>query len=249
MNAFISKCIEANKEIYDYINLNLKPEDFLYHGDVGEGGDKSLNIDLITESIFIKHLSSFGNIYSEESGLIRTKNKNQTNIRIVIDPLDGSDNFLSNLPYYGTAVSFEIDNFVKIGIVCNLVSGLMYIRNEDRKLYIYNFDGEIISDSEYKNVNPKIGIFERSYSYPSICETLSTNRLKYRSPGAVALSLAWARHYNFVLFFGNLREFDLNAALYICSDLHVHQSHNFILVSGNKEIFDILKNLLKNIRL
>ncbi len=79
MFAFITSCIKANKEIYDYINHNLKSEDFVYHSEIGEGGDKSLNIDLYAESVFEKYLSCFGNIYSEESGFIKTTNENQKN--------------------------------------------------------------------------------------------------------------------------------------------------------------------------
>jgi len=110
MFAFIEECIKANKEISNYLTQKLKPEDFFYQESFGEGGDKSLNMDLVAESIFVKYLSSFGNIYSEESGLIKTKN--YENHTIVIDPLDGSDNFLSNLPYYGTSVSLELNQWL-----------------------------------------------------------------------------------------------------------------------------------------
>jgi len=122
MFAFITSCIKANKEIYDYVNHKLKSEDFVYHSEIGEGGDKSLNIDLYAESVFEKHLSCFGNIYSEESGFIKTTNENQKNNTIVIDPLDGSDNFMSSLPYYGTSVAFETQGDVKVGVVCNLIN-------------------------------------------------------------------------------------------------------------------------------
>ena len=247
MNAFITSCIKANKEIYNYINQNLKTEDFFYQGDIGEGGDKSLNIDLYAESIFIKHLSSFGNIYSEESGFIPTTNKNQKNNRIVIDPLDGSDNFLSRLPYYGTAVALECNGSVNIGIVCNLINGLIYIRDENNILMICDLEGNIVDDMPLEHIEPKIGIFERSHAFPELCKLLFEKKLKYRSPGAVALSMACARYYNFVLFYGSFREFDLKAALYICNDLHIYEGKNFVLISKNKIVFFQLKKLLNNI--
>ena len=249
MFAFISSCIKANKEIYLYINQNLKPEDFFYHGEIGAGGDKTLNIDLEAESVFIKHLSCFGNIYSEESGLIKSKNKNHKNNKIIIDPLDGSDNFLSNLPYYGTAVAYEFDGKVSVGVVCNLVNGLITVRDENNILYTYDLDGNIVNNEILSHGKSKLGIFERSYAYPVICQKLYEEKLKYRSSGAVALSLSWARYYDFVLFCGNIREFDIKAALYICNDLHIYQTKKILLVSKNKDIFCKLKNLLNNNRL
>mgnify|MGYP000403189767 CR=1 FL=1 len=247
MFAFIEECIKANKEISNYLTQKLKPEDFFYQESFGEGGDKSLNMDLVAESIFVKYLSSFGNIYSEESGLIKTKN--YENHTIVIDPLDGSDNFLSNLPYYGTSVSLELDGKVIIGIVCNLINGLIIIRDEHSSLKKYDLDANLINDEIINHGESKIGIFERAYSYPKICQKLYDEKLKFRSPGAVALSLSCARYYNFVLFCGNIREFDVKAALYICNDLYIHQTKEILLVSKKKEIFCKLKNLLNNNRL
>jgi len=249
MKAFIQECIKANKEIYEYINHKLKPEDLCYEGSRGEGGDKSLNIDLYAESIFVKYLSCFGNIYSEESGFIETANENQKNFTITIDPLDGSDNFVSSLPYYGTAVALESEKEMQIGVVCNLVNGHVYTKNEKHTLQTYDLNENAIDDKTLETAVPKIGLFERSYSYPELCSQLTSSKLKYRSPGAVALSLACAKFYNFVLFRGNIREFDIKASLYICNDLYVYRTKEVLLVAKNKEIFSQLKNLLNNNRL
>jgi len=249
MKAFIIECIKANKEIYEYINHKLKPDDFCYEGSRGAGGDRSLNIDLYAESVFVKYLSSFGNIYSEESGYIKTSNENQKNYTIVIDPLDGSDNFVSSLPYYGTAVALELDSKMKVGVVCNLVNGFVYTKNEKNILKTFDLNANIIDDRVLESGKAKIGLFERSYAYPELCSQLSSLKLKYRSPGAVALSLACAKYYNFVLFCGNIREFDIKASLYICSDLYVYQTKDVLLVAKNKDIFTQLKNLLNNNRL
>ena len=95
----------------------------------------------------------------------------------------------------------------------------------------------------------KIGIFERAYRYPKVCNDLYEKNMKYRSPGAVAISLAFAKNYNFVLFGGDMRSFDIEAALYINNDLHTYKNSNFLLLSKNIKIFDKLKKLLKNNRL
>ena len=103
--SFIKAVILANKEICTYIDEKITLNDYEYTNINGFGGDNSLKIDLIFEEIFIKHLLEFGNIYSEECGFIDNSKKTT----IIIDPLDGSNNFYSNLPYYGTSVALKID--------------------------------------------------------------------------------------------------------------------------------------------
>src|SRR5574344_1048421 len=98
-----NKIIEANIEIMDYLENSLKKEDFVYTNKIGFGGDNALKIDLILEDIFIKKLSDFGNIFSEECGFLDFKKE----FTFIIDPLDGSNNFFSNIPYFGTSIAIK----------------------------------------------------------------------------------------------------------------------------------------------
>lgn len=239
---FIEAVILANSEIYNYINTNLSFKDFQYSNTIGFGGDNSLNIDLIAENIFIKHLEKFGNIYSEECGLL-TSNKEYT---IVIDPIDGSNNFQSFLPYYGTAVALKKGEDVVAGFVTNLVSSIITYRIFDEDVKYFN----IKENKEFMPLNfskSKIAIFERAYKYPNICKKLEENSIKFRILGAVALSLCDAKNYDFVLFFGDNREFDIAASLYIVKDFFVYKTSNCVLVSKNKEKFVQVKEIIKEI--
>ncbi len=242
-NSFTKAVIEANKELYEYINTHMTSFDLEETNTIGYGGDKTLNIDIIAEKIFIKYLSSFGDIFSEEIGLISSK----SNIKIIIDPLDGSHNFQSQLPYYGTSVALQIDEVTKAGYVANLSNGtIIYKANETAK-HIY-----LINEKEVKTYNikePSIGIFERAYAYPEICEELKEKRIKFRSPGAAALSLAYAKNLNFVLFAGKIREFDIAASLYINDNLFIHQDDEFLIVTKKESFFLLIKEIIKNNRL
>ncbi len=239
--SFIEAVIAANKELYTYINTKLCFTDLKASNTIGYGGDKTLNIDLIAENIFIKYLQKFGTIYSEECGKI---DNNNDNFLIIIDPIDGSDNLASSLAYYGTSVALRLNNITVAGFVCNLATSILTFKA---------FDDEIINFSLSKALNVKIpinqnsaiGIFERSYAYPLICQEFYENKIKYRSPGAVALSLSNANNYNFVLIIANIREFDVTAALHISSDLFTHQTDKFLLISKNKRIFSLIKEILK----
>lgn len=239
-NNFIKAVLSSNKELYTYIHTNLNSNDLSYSNTIGYGGDNSLNIDLYAEKLFIKDLKAFGNIYSEECGFIDT----YSDFDIIIDPIDGSDNFMSGLPYYGTSIALKYKDEIIAGFVYNLATDIMIYKA---------FNSEVISlklldfsslDSDIKRVS-KIGIFERAYAYPKICQKLYENKIKYRSPGAVALSLSNAKNYDFVLFCGDIREFDIAAALYISSDLFIYKTHKNLLISKNKLKFELIKEFIK----
>ena len=241
-NSFIEAVILANKELYSYINKNLSLNDYIYTNITGFGGDNSLKIDLVAENIFIKYLEKFGNIYSEECGFLDT----QKEFTIIIDPLDGSNNFYSNLPYYGTSVALQKNGVTIAGFVTNLVSSVIKYRA---------FDGEIKHFSLIKNeeivpidiIKTKISVFERAYEYPFICQKLSENSIKFRSLGAVALSLCDAPNYDFVLYCGKIREFDIVASLYICKNLFIYKTKKALLISQDKLKFALIKEIINEV--
>lgn len=238
--AFIKAVISANKELYEYINTNLTLKDYEYSNTRGFGGDNSLKIDLIAENIFIKHLEEFGNIYSEECGLL-TSDKEFT---IVIDPIDGSNNFYSNLPYYGSSVALQKDGLTLAGFVTNLVNSILTYRafgSEVKQISLDNLEKKEIVKIE----KTKISIFERAYEYPKICEKLNEYNIKFRSLGAVALSLCDAKNYDFVLYLGNIRHFDVLAALYICEELYIYKTDSKLLITKNKEKLSLIKEIIK----
>ena len=230
---FNKNCLKANEEIKYHIDNNLSKKDFLKTTIIGEGGDIIHNIDLIAENIFVKYLLQFGDIYSEEAGLIKSNLDNS--VLIVIDPLDGSANFLAGLPYYGTSVALKFNNKVELGIVYNLTNGESFIKSKINNSL----------NSSHLVLNSNLAIFERAYSSIEICKKLHKNNIKWRSPGAVALSFANAINYDFVLFAGKKREFDFEAVLYICEDLNVYENNNFVLVSKNITIFNMIKEIIK----
>ena len=238
--SFIEAVILSNKELHTYINKNLSLNDYEYTNKTGFGGDNSLKIDLIAENIFIKNLEKFGNIYSEECGLLN-KNKEFT---IVIDPLDGSNNFYSNLPYYGTSVALQKDGITIAGFVTNLVTAVVTYRafaDEVKQISLIDFNDVFLIE----NHKTKISIFERAYEYPLLCKKLFDNKIKFRSLGAVALSLCDAKKYDFVLYGGKIREFDIAAALYICNDLYIYQSDKFLLITKKYDKFELIKEFIK----
>jgi myo-inositol-1(or 4)-monophosphatase len=231
---FIKKTLQANKKIKKYIKNNLSQNDYKDTHSIGAGGDKTKQIDTIAENIFISYLSPFCDIFSEESGMIKSKKSLIQDSLIIIDPLDGSDNFLSDLPYYGTSVSLRVNNTPTIGIVYNLI--------DDKYIYRTPYETNFTKNHFLQS---NIGVFERAYTRPDVVKKLYDSNLKFRSPGATALSLANAHNFTFFLLAGKKRDFDIDAGLFICKDLHIYQNKDFLLVSKNIVIFENIKEIIK----
>ncbi len=230
---FIEAALVANEKIYTFLqDGSLKKEHYLSY-DVGVGGDRSCGIDLMAEAIFVEHLLAFGEIHSEESGVIKSP---KTGAKIVIDPIDGSDNILSKLPYYGTSIAYFEGEKCTIGIIANLANGDVFVKDKNgfRRGKLFSRDFVKVVPNDFS----KVGIFERSYCSHIVHDALRKERIKYRSTGAFALSLAYAYDVSFVIYEGKMRTYDIEAGLFMCSELYTFCKENIFLVSKDKETFD-----------
>jgi myo-inositol-1(or 4)-monophosphatase len=236
---FVELTFKACKEIVASLN-EADPVELFKEFDVGFGGDISIGADLIAERIFVKYLSSYGQIVSEESGII-----GEGELKVIIDPLDGSDNFKSQFPYYGASVALVSEDETLCAVVCNFANGDFFYRCDDGVTCknIYNPD---INAPVLLRQNSAVGLFEKAYHNPNIVNFLKTNNLKFRSPGAVALSLAYAHYVKYVLFFGTMRDYDIVAGIHICKELYRYQDENCIIISKDKETFETLYKLVIN---
>ncbi|WP_394959214.1 inositol monophosphatase family protein [uncultured Helicobacter sp.] len=243
---FLTRCIEAAREI---IALLDSGDSALYVKHTqGAGGDVSIGADLECQRIFAKHLLPLAHIDSEESGFIPSPHS--TDDIIILDPLDGSDNFLSHIPYYGASVALcNRDRICKEAVVIHFCTQRLIARSGDRifALSLGDFHRDSISLDSHTFTcanTPKCGIFEKAYSNPHIASLFFANGLKFRSLGASALSIALAHKVSFMLFAGSIREYDSKAGLFLCEGLHINHSRDFLLISKDKQIFDTIMQLL-----
>jgi len=205
---------------------------------IGEGGDISMKADLLSEAIFVKHLSPFGRIYSEESGYI-----GDGDATIYLDPLDGSDNFAAGIPYYGVSVCLADGEKAQRSFVCNFANGDVFYK-KDEKLLTTNLSKNSEATECKNNKNTNLAIFEKAYANPKIAERLFFGGIKFRSPGALALSLSYAKSLSFVLFIGKLRVFDIIAGLHFLQDAYIYNKNGVLLASYNKNIFEEILTLV-----
>jgi len=208
----------------------------------GAGGDISMGADLLAESIFIQCLKPFGSIDSEESGFVA----GHGDLIFCLDPLDGSENFFSGFPYYGTSLAAQTqDGTTVLAIIANFATSDVILKNPTHT--IHGKIGEPLS--RFKPLLPQknrvgMGIFEQSYKHPKLVECLREANLKFRSPGALALSLSHAHHIDFVLFGGKARAYDIQAGLYLCGDFHTIVRDDFLLISRDIELFEQIHRFL-----
>jgi myo-inositol-1(or 4)-monophosphatase len=242
MTDFTKACIKANEEIYSALKDGFDTSWF-EKTDVGAGGDISSNLDLMAESIFVKYLSTFGHIESEESGII-----GEGIDKIIIDPIDGSSNALSLFPYYGTSVAkVNEDGILDAAIVCNLANGDIFFKTTAKGV----LQGKLFSDnyhSPYTVPHAEIGLFEKAYAHPELVAVLDEEKLKFRAPGAIAVSLAYARSVNYVLYVGEFRIYDFAAGLALCEGLEVIVEEDYVIVSKEKTIAHKIESLIKELK-
>ncbi len=236
---FLRASIQANEEIFHKLKVGYDESDFI-EGAIGAGGDRSSGLDLYAESVFVKYLGRFGRIESEESGVIGEGDET-----IIIDPIDGSSNALSLFPYYGTSVAkINSDGILDRAVVCNLVNGDIFLKEGGASL----LQGRLDSDEFREAIvapHPQIGLFEKAYEHPQIVALLGEARLKFRAPGAVALSLAYARTVNYMLFVGSYRIYDFAAGLALCEDLEVVVEEDYVIVSKEKRVLQEIEDIVK----
>ena len=101
-------------------------------------GDLVSSADKRTEKIIIEELQKahpeYG-IITEESGII---NKANTKNRWIIDPIDGTMNFLNGIPQFAISVGYEEDNEIKCGVIFNPIMNEMFCAEKGNGAYLNN---------------------------------------------------------------------------------------------------------------
>jgi len=227
----------ACQEVYELLNQPLCDED-IQADCKGAGGDMSMLIDVKAEKIFFEYFSPFACIYSEEYGLF-----GENDYKVVLDPIDGSDNFVTHFPYYGASMALQFKGKTIAGLVTNLATGDIFYKLGEEPACKTSLHHENNVRLEV-NKHAKVGIFEKSALFTKIIDKLIENKLKFRSPGAVALSLVYAFDAKYMIFLGSKRSFDLEAGLFITKDLYRYESDDVIIISQNEATLARLKAIV-----
>ncbi len=133
LNLMIKACEKASKVIIrDFGELeNLQ---------VSKKGPKDFvtKTDKRVEKILIEELSKTKKNYSfitEETGKILNKNRD---VFWVIDPIDGTINFLHGIPHFAISLALQIENEIKSGIIYDPIKNEIFYAEKDNGSYINN---------------------------------------------------------------------------------------------------------------
>jgi myo-inositol-1(or 4)-monophosphatase len=101
-------------------------------------GDFVTSADKRTEKTIIEELQKahpeYG-IITEESGLINKSNKKN---RWIIDPIDGTMNFLNGIPHFAISIGYEEDGEIKCGVIFDPIKNETFCAEKGNGAYLNN---------------------------------------------------------------------------------------------------------------
>tara|TARA_B100000700_G_scaffold174429_1_gene192606 strand:- start:421 stop:1224 length:804 start_codon:yes stop_codon:yes gene_type:complete len=242
-----------------------------YFGNINSINQKSTSIDLVTnadlesEKLIINSIQTkFPNhtIVTEESHL---KEKN-SDFRWIIDPLDGTTNFVHNLPIFAVSIGLQYKDETVLGVVYNPTVDKMFYASKNKGAYLNDKRITVSSSNTLSKSlivtgfpylhdnkwNASFSIFKDFYS-----KTQGVRRL-----GAAALDLCFVAMGRFEVFYEfNLKPWDICAGSIIAEEAgakvtdwdnssypmsgeriiasngHVHDEALEVLKTNNSELF------------
>ena len=143
-NLMHKACMKASKIlIRDFGEIEKLQVSEKSPGDFVTASDKRVEKVLIGE--LEKSEYSF---LTEETGLIEGKYKDK---RWVIDPIDGTFNFLNGLPHFAISLAYEENGEIVSGIIYDPIKNEMFGAHKGSGAYLNNTRIRVSNKSEFKN--------------------------------------------------------------------------------------------------
>ena len=142
-NLMYRACIKASKIlIRDFGEVEKLQVSEKGPGDFVTAADKRV------EKTLIKELSnSEYSILTEEQGEIEGKNKEK---RWIIDPIDGTTNFLNGFPHFAISIAYEEKNEIISGIIFDPIKNEMFVAEKGMGAYLNNSRLRVSNKSDFK---------------------------------------------------------------------------------------------------
>ncbi len=158
-------------------------------------GDFVTSADKRTEKILIEELQKahpeYG-IITEETGII---NKSNTKNRWIIDPIDGTFNFMNGIPQFAISIGYEEENEIKCGVIFNPILNEMFCAEKGNGAYLNNSRIRVSKQKEISNSlvvtgGPKIASKIKDKIFSEYIN-VSKNIANVRKFGSAALDMAY----------------------------------------------------------
>ena len=201
------------------------------------------NSDLKTEKIIIEELSKGRpdySIISEESGVKNNKDSKNT---WIIDPIDGTINFLHGVPHFATSMALKHNNEIVSGLIFDPIKNEMFYAEKNNGAYLNNKRIRVSKKNDMKEcLFATSGVIEKKMEF------------SYRKSGSAALDMAYIACGRYDGYFQkNLNLWDIAAGLILVEeaggiinkiDLNNYQGLKIIASSPNinNKLMDKISN-------
>ena len=201
------------------------------------------NSDVKVEKIIIEELNKARpnySILSEETGIQKNKDNNNT---WIIDPIDGTINFLHGVPHFAISIALKSNN--------EIVSGIIYDPIKDEMFYAEENNGAFFNNQRIR-VSKKNKIED--------CLFVTGNKIKiipdliFRKTGSAALDMAYVAAGRYDGYFQyDIKLWDIAAGIVIVKEAggivsEIDLSNNYIekIITSSTDINDKLLKKLDN---
>ena len=165
------------------------------------------NADIKAEKIIIEELKKARpnySIISEENGL--EKNKDESNFWI-IDPIDGTTNFLHGVPHFAISIALQSNNEIICGLIFDPIKDELFYAEKNNGAY---FNNQRIRVSKKREISECLFAVGKGENNPD---------LTCRKSGSAALDMAYVASGRFDGYFQkNLNLWDIAAGIIIVKE-------------------------------
>jgi len=191
LNLMHRACMKASKVlIRDFGEIEKLQVSEKGPGDFVTASDKRV------EKIIINELNVENSKYSvlcEEKGELIGKNKEK---RWIIDPIDGTTNFLNGLPHFAISIAYEEKGEILSGIVFDPIKNEMFFAEKGQGAYLNNIRTRVSNKSDFKNSllvtgGPRYTSEIKDKVFKEYIELAKKVRPPIRKSGSAALDLAY----------------------------------------------------------
>ena len=201
------------------------------------------NADLKAEKIIIEELKKAKpnySIISEENGIENNKDKKNT---WIIDPIDGTVNFLHGIPHFAVSIALISENEIIAGIIFDPIKNEMFYAEKNNGAY---FNNQRIRVSKKNEINKCLFVTGGKIG--------KEPDLPYRKSGCAALDLAYVASGRYDGYFqDNLNLWDIAAGIILVKeaggiineiDLSIHK--NIKIIASSTDISTKFKEKISN---
>ena len=238
LNIMIKACEKASKilirDFGEIENLQVSkkgPNDFV------------TNSDLKTEKIIIEELKKAKpnySVISEENGIEINKDIKNT---WIIDPIDGTVNFLHGVPHFAISIALKSNNEIVSGLIFDPIKNEMFYAEKDNGAFFNNHRIRVSKKSELNNCLFVTG------------EKVTNNiDLIYRKSGCASLDMAYVASGRYDGYFqNNLNLWDIAAGIVlvkeaggIINQIDLSVNTNIKIIASSADINSKLLEKLNN---